>query len=172
LWLGFDRVDEESVKSRPFLIWIFLIWICGISMILLWSLPADSLETAAPLSTLPAYVPTPQPGGTLSSLSLHCDGCTMLVPDNRQVTGPRSKGCHRPPHLQGSRFTKLKSGKHLKLKSIQSRPRPVQLPRRSLTRLGLMARHFESWQVQAVDGDTIRYGSERIRLRGFRAGRL
>jgi micrococcal nuclease len=35
-----------------------------------------------------------------------------------------------------------------------------------------MAGHFESWQVQAVDGDTIRYGSERIRLRGLNAPEL
>ncbi len=35
-----------------------------------------------------------------------------------------------------------------------------------------MARHFESWQVQAVDGDTIRYGTERIRLRGMNAPEL
>lgn len=35
-----------------------------------------------------------------------------------------------------------------------------------------MARHFESWQVQVVDGDTIRYGTERIRLRGLNAPEL
>ena len=35
-----------------------------------------------------------------------------------------------------------------------------------------MARHFESWQVQAVDGDTIRYGTERIRVRGMNAPEL
>jgi endonuclease YncB( thermonuclease family) len=35
-----------------------------------------------------------------------------------------------------------------------------------------MAEHFESWQVQAVDGDTIRYGTERIRLRGLNAPEL
>jgi endonuclease YncB( thermonuclease family) len=35
-----------------------------------------------------------------------------------------------------------------------------------------MGRHFESWQVQAVDGDTIRYGTERIRLRGMNAPEL
>jgi endonuclease YncB( thermonuclease family) len=35
-----------------------------------------------------------------------------------------------------------------------------------------MAQHFESWQVQAVDGDTIRYGTERIRLRGLNAPEL
>lgn len=30
----------------------------------------------------------------------------------------------------------------------------------------------ESWQVRAVDGDTIRYGLERIRLRGYNAPEL
>ena len=41
-----------------------------------------------------------------------------------------------------------------------------------MTRLGLAALHFEGWQVQAVDGDTIRYGTERIRLRGLNAPEL
>lgn len=41
-----------------------------------------------------------------------------------------------------------------------------------MTRLGLTARHFESWQLQAVDGDTIRYGTQRIRVRGLNAPEL
>lgn len=124
------------------------------------------------LSSLPTYIPAGQPGSRLSSLTPHCKGCRVLVPDKPKVR-PGSRGFHRPPHLQGSSYTRLKNGKHLKLKpaGLRSR-RQVQLPPRALTRLGLMAEHFESWQVQAVDGDTIRYGTERIRLRGLNAPEL
>ena len=31
---------------------------------------------------------------------------------------------------------------------------------------------LDSWQAQAIDGDTIRYGTERIRIRGFNASKL
>jgi endonuclease YncB( thermonuclease family) len=114
----------------------------------------------------------PQPGSELSSLTPHCDGCRALVPDKTKMK-PGSRGFHRPPRHQGSPYTKLKNGKHLKFKPAGFRSkRSVPLPRRALTRLGLMARHFESWQVQAVDGDTIRYGTERIRLRGMNAPEL
>ena len=148
-----------------------LIWIWGIFTVLIWCLPADSLETIQPSSTLPAYVPTAQPNLSLSSLAPHCHGCTVLVPDKpKGRTG--GKGFHRPPRRQGMSYKRVKNGSHLKFQATGSRSRPVQLPHRSLTRLGLMAQHFESWQVQAVDGDTIRYGGERIRLRGLNAPEL
>jgi endonuclease YncB( thermonuclease family) len=31
---------------------------------------------------------------------------------------------------------------------------------------------LDSWQAQAIDGDTIRYGAERIRIRGLNAPEL
>jgi endonuclease YncB( thermonuclease family) len=31
---------------------------------------------------------------------------------------------------------------------------------------------LEPWQVHAIDGDTIRYGTERIRIRGYNAPEL
>lgn len=141
-------------------------------MILAFSVMGEALESSDPVSSLPTYVPAAQPGSSLSSLKTHCEGCRVLVPDKAKVRSG-SKGFHRPPHLQGSGYTRLKNGKHLKLKpaGLRSR-RPVHLPPRALTRLGLMAEHFESWQVQAVDGDTIRYGTERIRLRGLNAPEL
>jgi micrococcal nuclease len=132
---------------------------------------AEAVQSTESTSSLPTYVPSAQPGPGLSSLMPHCEGCRVLVPD--KIRTKPGRGFHRPPHYQGSRYTKLKNGKHLKFKSAGFRAtRSVQLPRRMLTRLGLMARHFESWQVQAVDGDTIRYGTERIRLRGMNAPEL
>lgn len=141
------------------------------SIILALSLTAEAFQPVEPASSLPTYVPAAQPGSSLSSLTPHCEGCRVLVPDTSKRR-PGSRGFHRPPRLQGSGYTKLKNGKHLTSKPGGIRSGQVQLPRRSLTRLGLMAQHFESWQVQAVDGDTIRYGTERIRLRGMNAPEL
>jgi hypothetical protein len=140
-------------------------------MSLAFSVRGEPLQPSEPVSSLPTYVPAAQPGSSLSSLTPHCEGCKVLVPDKPKVRSG-SKGFHRPPHLQGSGYTRLKNGTHLKIKPAGSRSRHIQLPRRSLTRFGLMAQHFESWQVQAVDGDTIRYGTERIRLRGLNAPEL
>jgi hypothetical protein len=123
------------------------------------------------VSTLPTYIPTAPPGSTLSSLDTHCRDCREMRP-GKPPRRSGGKGFHRPPHLQGSTYTRAKSGKHLKSKPTGLRSRHVQLPRRALSRLGLMAQHFESWQVQVVDGDTIRYGTERIRLRGLNAPEL
>ena len=154
------------------------VWIGFLTVLsMICSLPSsgsatDSLPLSESLSSLHTYIPSAQPGSTLSSLTPHCEGCRVLVPDKTATTRPRGEGFHRPPHLQGSRFTRLGSGKQLKLKPSAPRSRPLQLPRRSLTRLGLTALHFEGWQVQAVDGDTIRYGTERIRLRGLNAPEL
>jgi micrococcal nuclease len=133
---------------------------------------AEPFPLREPLSSLHTYIPSAQPGSDLSSLTPHCEGCKVLVPDKTAPTRPRGNGFHRPPHLQGSRYIRLGSGKQLKLKPSAARSRPLQLPRRSLTRLGLTALHFEGWQVQAVDGDTIRYGTERVRLRGLNAPEL
>lgn len=133
---------------------------------------AEALQPTEPISSLPSYVPSAPSGSRLSSLTLHCEGCRVLTPDKTRIK-PGSRGFHRPPRQRGSRHTRIKNGQHLKSKPAGSRSgQSVQLPRRALTRLGLMARHFESWQVQAVDGDTIRYGTERIRLRGMNAPEL
>ena len=145
----------------------------GLIAIGLMTLPfiayAESLQPREPTSSLHTYIPSAHPGSDLSSLTPHCDGCRVLIPD-KSKTRAGGKSFHRPPRNQGSKYARLKNGKHLKFKPAGLRPRqPPRLPNRSLTRLGLQARHFESWQVQAVDGDTIRYGTERIRLRGMNA---
>jgi nuclease-like protein len=153
-------------------------WKCLlVALLMMWAWPreafaTDSFTRSESLSSLYTYTLPAQSSSALSSLTPHCEGCTVLVPDRTMITRPRGKAFHRPPHLQGSRRSKFKSGGHLKIKPAESRSRAVQLPRRSLTQLGLTARHFESWQMQAVDGDTIRYGTERIRLRGLNAPEL
>ena len=148
-----------------------------VALLMVWAWPreafaTDSFTRRESLSSLYTYTLPAQSSSALSSLTPHCEGCTVLVPDKSMTTRPRVKGFHRPPHLQGARRSKFKSGGHLKIKPPESRSRAVQLPRRSLTQLGLTAQHFESWQMQAVDGDTIRYGTERIRLRGLNAPEL
>jgi endonuclease YncB( thermonuclease family) len=38
--------------------------------------------------------------------------------------------------------------------------------------MGGFERTVEGWQVRTVDGDTIRYGTDRIRIRGYNAPEL
>jgi micrococcal nuclease len=45
------------------------------------------------------------------------------------------------------------------------------LPRHALS-MGGFERTVEPWQVRTVDGDTIRYGTDRIRIRGYNAPEL
>ena len=82
----------------------------------------------------------------------------MLVPE-KPPAKVGSRGFHRPSRHSTSSYKTVKSGKHLKLKPPGSRTTrhtaPASLPRRALSRLGLKAQHFESWQVQAVDGDIL-----------------
>jgi len=46
------------------------------------------------------------------------------------------------------------------------------LPHYAPGRIGSRERTLDSWQAQAIDGDTIRYGAERIRIRGLNAPEL
>ncbi len=145
----------------------------GIAALLAFPSLTDALLPSDPVSTLSTYVPAKQP--ELSSIALHCEGCTLLVPE-KPPAKVGSRGFHRPSRHSTSNYKTVKSGKHLKLKPPGPRTTrhttPASLPRRALSRLGLQAQHFESWQVQVVDGDTIRYGTERIRLRGLNAPEL
>ena len=114
---------------------------------------AEPLQPREPTSSLHTYIPSTHPGTNLSSLTPHCDGCRVLVPD-KPKTRAGGKSFHRPSRNQGSKRTRLKNG-HVKFKPAELRAKqPPRLPNRSLIRLGLQARHFESWQLQAVDGDT------------------
>lgn len=152
---------------------IFLMMVVGICALLAFPSLTEALLPSDPVSTLSTYVPAKQQ--ELSSVAPHCEGCTVLVPEK-----PRAKvgryGFHRSSRHSTSNYKTVRSGKHVKLKPPASQTKrhatPPPLPRRALSRLGLQARHFDSWQIQVVDGDTIRYGTERIRLRGLNAPEL
>jgi len=150
-----------------------LIIVAGIIALLEFPSATDALLPTDPASTLSTYVPAKQ--SELSSIASHCEGCKVRVPE-KQPAKVGSRGFHRPSRHSTSNYKTVRSGKYLKLKPPGSRTKrhatPASLPRRALSRLGLQAQHFESWQVQAVDGDTIRYGTERIRLRGLNAPEL
>ena len=150
----------------------WVLFIVGAASVLVLPSCADALLPSDPVSTLHTYVPAGPPASNLSSLIPHCDGCGRLIPEKPRIRNG-TRGFHRPPRHQGSSCKKLKSGRHLRFKPAGSHSsRPVALPRRALTRLGLHAQHFEGWQMQAVDGDTIRYGMERIRLRSLNTPEL
>ena len=148
----------------------------GTVLLSLFILMADPLRADDQRSSLHSYAPSNQEGSSLSSLVPHCTDCRALVPGKPNVRSG-SRSFHRPPRHQGSTYKKLgklKNGAHLKLKATghRARRRMTQLPPRAMTRLGLTARYFEGWQLQAVDGDTIRYGTQRIRVRGLNAPEL
>jgi len=150
-----------------------LIVVGGIAALLAFPSLTDALLPSDPVSTLSTYVPAKQP--ELSSITSHCEGCKLLVPE-KPPAKVGSRGFHRPSRHSPSNYKTVRSGKHLKLKPPASPTKrhatPASLPLRALSRLGLQSQHFESWQVQVVDGDTIRYGTERIRLRGLNAPEL
>ena len=115
-------------------------------------------------STLHTYTPaaTNDPG------PFHCNGCWGLKPEDRQPLpqhqAPRyRRGQHeRGPRPHKNPFAKKSSSHSRGLRS---------LPRHALS-VGSFERTVEPWQVRTVDGDTIRYGTDRIRIRGYNAPEL
>ena len=152
---------------------VSLVIVAGIVALLAFPSRTGALLPTDPVSTLSGYVPAGQQ--QLSSIAPHCEGCKVLIPD-KPASKVESRHVHRSTRHATANYNTVKSGKHLKLKPTGSRTKhhvtPASLPRRALSRLGLQARHFDSWQIQVVDGDTIRYGTERIRLRGLNAPEL
>ncbi len=114
-------------------------------------------------STLHTYTPAirndPSP--------FHCTDCWDLKPDQRsslpQHQAQRSRRGH---HDRG-----LRPHKNPFAKKSHSFSRGLRsLPRHALS-MGGFERTVEPWQVRTVDGDMIRYGTDRIRIRGVqRAG--
>ena len=105
------------------------------------------------LSTLHTYTPAirndPSP--------FHCTDCWELKPDQRpSLPQHQSQRYRRGHHERG-----LRPHKNPFAKKSHSFSRGMRsLPRHALS-MGGFERNVESWQVRTVDGDTIRYGTDR-----------
>lgn len=112
-------------------------------------------STAQPssLSTTPLA-----PGATESELRPSCDLCRKPEPRAGSTLNPhrlyREKGLHPHKKPKGLRRSSSRSVRSL-------------LRRQALAPLGGIERTVDSRHVQVVDGDTFRYGAERVRLRGI-----
>ncbi|MBA2487118.1 MAG: thermonuclease family protein [Nitrospira sp.] len=115
-------------------------------------------------STLPTYTPAAPSGPSL----FHCTDCWALKPDERQpLPQHQAQRYRRGQHERGPRPHKNPFAKKSRFHSKGLR----SLPRHALS-VGSFERTVEAWQVRTVDGDTIRYGTDRIRIRGYNAPEL
>jgi len=122
-------------------------------------LPAQ--QSTAPPSSLSTTPLTPGDYGS-GQLPL-CDLCRK--PDSRAGSDVRP---HRLPRDKALRPHKKPKGMHRPSRhSLRS-----LLPHHSPEWVSPGERTLESDRTQAIDGDTIRYGSERIRIRGLNAPEL
>lgn len=109
-----------------------------------------------------AYAERPSPSDSPSTIQPQCDLC-WTPPSNGP--GPNRLPTfkpHRPPHPPDSRPHRLPKGRY-KLTPTQKHSRLSTLRKVSAR----SARAFRNQQIVAIDGDTIRYGTERIRLQGI-----
>ncbi|MDP9132675.1 MAG: thermonuclease family protein [Nitrospirota bacterium] len=115
-------------------------------------------------STLHTYTPAaPNAPGPF-----HCHDCWGLKPVERQpLTQHQAPRYRRGQHERGPRPHRNPFAKKSRFHSAGLR----SLPRHALS-MGSFERTVESWQVRTVDGDTIRYGTDRIRIRGYNAPEL
>ena len=115
-------------------------------------------------STLHTYTPAirndPSP--------FHCADCWDLKPDQRPALPQHPSQRYRRGHHDRG----LRPHKNPFAKKSHSFSRGLRsLPRHALS-MGGFERTVEGWQVRTVDGDTIRYGTDRIRIRGYNAPEL
>ncbi|MDR4478526.1 MAG: thermonuclease family protein [Nitrospira sp.] len=115
-------------------------------------------------STLHTYTPeTPR-----DPSPFHCHDCWGLKPEERPALPQHQaqryrRGHHeRGPRPHKNPFTKKSRFHNKGLRSLSRHALPV----------GSFERTVEPWQVRTVDGDTIRYGTDRIRIRGYNAPEL
>jgi len=115
-------------------------------------------------STLHTYTPAIKndPG------PFHCTDCWDLKPDQRSSLPQHQTQRYRRGHHERG----LRPHKNPLAKKSRSFSRGLRsLPRHALS-MGGFERTVEGWQVRTVDGDTIRYGTDRIRIRGYNAPEL
>lgn len=127
------------------------------------TIPALAVEEES-RSSLRTYTPA----AANSPGPFHCDTCWDLKPDQRSsLPQHQSQRYRRGHHDRG-----LRPHKNPFAKKSRSFSRGLRsLPRHALS-MGGFERSVEPWQVRTVDGDTIRYGTDRIRIRGYNAPEL
>jgi len=97
-----------------------------------------------------------------STLQPHCDLCWYSTPDEPNVNRLPTYKQQRPRRPPDSRPQRFPKGRYkLGPKHKQSRVSTLR------TQLRRNARLLSTQQMSAIDGDTIRAGQERIRLRGI-----
>ncbi len=115
-------------------------------------------------STLHTYAPS-VPGGPIP---FHCNDCWDLRPE----TGQPLPQHQAPRYRRGHHDRGLRPHKHPFAKKSRVHNRGLRLLHRHALSLGGFERTLQPWQIRAVDGDTIRFGRDRIRIRGYNAPEL
>ena len=137
------------------------VMVSSIILIVMTPQVSPAQQSTAPPSSLPT-IPL-SPGENASGQLPFCDLCRKPEPRTGSDLRP-----HRLPHDKALRSHKKPKGMHRpsrhSLRSLLPHHAPEQISTRERT--------LESWQVHAIDGDTIRYGTERIRIRGLNAPEL
>ena len=120
-------------------------------------------------STLYTYTPAPSiPYQSGEQAPGHCRDCWGLKPDERQpLSQHQAPRYRRGHHERGLRPHKNPFAKKSRFHGKGFRSLPHHL-----LSIGSFERTLEPWQVRAVDGDTIRYSTDRIRIRGYNAPEL
>lgn len=136
-----------------------ILW--AITLLLLIPHGVFAQQTTIPPSSL-ATTPL-SPDETASGQLPFCDLCRKPEPRAGSDLRP-----HRLPRDKALRSHKKPKGMHRSNRRSLKSLLPHYAPERTSTR----ERTLESWQVHAIDGDTIRYGAERIRIRGLNAPEL
>ncbi len=136
-----------------------IVWPIMLLLITPHVVPAQ--QSTAPPSSLST---TPLSPGEYDSGQLpFCDLCRKS--ESRAGSDVRP---HRLPRDKTLRPHKKPKGMHRPSRhSLRS-----LLPHYAPDRISPRERTLDSWQAQVIDGDTIRYGAERIRIRGLNAPEL
>ena len=128
----------------------------AVGFILVFPHQVPAQQSTAPPSSLSTWPLAP--GATESELRPACDLCRK--PEGRAGSDLRPHRLHREKGLHPHK--KPKGLRRSSSRSIRS-----LLRRQALAPLGGIERTVDSRQVHVVDGDTFRYGAERVRLRGI-----
>ncbi len=137
-----------------------------LTLLLLFASPITQAGAAVEesRSSLHTYAPAARndPG------PFHCNDCWGLKPEERQpLPQHQAQRYRRGHHERGPRPHKNPFAKKSRFHNNGLR----SLSRHALS-AGSFERTLEPWQVRTVDGDTIRYGTDRIRIRGYNAPEL
>lgn len=137
---------------------------CSCLLVSLWTIlclvaiphEGQTQSTTAPPSSLPT---TPlSPDATTTDPRSSCDLCWKPEPRAGSTVRP-----HRPHREKGLHPHKKPKG----LRRSSSKSFRSMLRRQAPTSLSGVERTVDGRQVHVVDGDTFRYGTERVRLRGI-----